>query len=280
MLLGFAAGCEARSLLRFERDFVPYDSGKMELSLIEPLTDAIEFGIHEASSTWVDTTVEWPFDDYDPTSLLDVVLAPDDTLIVVDCPPPETTIDGTDTTLVWNLVLIPTQGGLARINPSESQSDPLITLFEDTSEHYIHPTADAYVIYDSTPAPSLLWIGSGWVLRSGLEFDVSSIPTGSKINRADLMLFVEDAETGSMEVIATVPGTTRSGTGYLYEDSTYVSITITSLLQYWIDQANEGLTLRTSGETDEVSRASFFSSQSPDSQPRIRVLYTESVYEE
>jgi hypothetical protein len=83
-----------------------------------------------------------------------------------------------------------------------------------------------------------------------------------------------------MEIAAFVPDASASAIGYLNTGADSTSILVTDLVQYWVSSENVGLTLKTTDETEDISRASFLSSISPDGQPSIHVTYTERAYED
>lgn len=281
LLLGFEGEYEAWTLFRFECELIEYDSARIHLP---PADDSVsvglEFGIHRISGEWDDTSVEWPFQWYEPTPLIQAAISPSETLIVIDCPAPETVVSGEDTTLSWNLLFIPTAGGMAKLSSTESVTRPAIRLYKDTITTSAYPAIDAYVIYHPDVDTSLLWVGGGWVLRSDLTFDISKLPANSIISRAELTLQVCNPSTEWMEIIAFIPDAGRSAAGYLDTDSTSIAILLTDLVQYWISSENTGFTLKTTDETAEISRVSFFSSDSLDKKPTIRIIYTERVYED
>lgn len=283
LLLGFEDEYEAWALFRFERLLSDYDSAKMDFSPVgESLGVSLEFGVHRVSEDWDDTSVVWPFPDqyYDPTPLIQVSFSPGETLLVVDCPTPETIVSEDDTSLSWNLLLIPSSGGMAKLAARESETKPAIWFYTDTDTTFVHALTDAYVINCATDLDTtLLWIGSGWVLRSDLRFDISGLPANSIINKAELVLQA-DTVTEWMEIVAFVPGASVSAVGYLNSDADSTAILVTDLVQYWVSSENVGLTLKTTDETGDISRASFFSSRYPDKRPMIRLTHTEKVYED
>ena len=280
LLLGFGEECEARILFRFDKEIVDYGGATMRLPLTQSLEEQTEFTIHRVSGAWEDTVVEWPFRDYDPTPLMQVSVAAGETLIVLDPPAPETLFSDEDTTLSWNIILIPSTGGLAKFNSNEAEERPVIELYMPADTVDVHPDADAYIItLDTTLDPSLLWVGSGWVLRSDLTFDVSAIPSGAIINQAELILQSPDTPGKSFEISAFIPDVSRSAAGYIHADSTTLHMLVTDLLQYWVSTENAGLTLKATYEIDNVFRVPFFASGSPEG-PIIRVMYTEKVYED
>jgi hypothetical protein len=282
LLLGFQDEYEAWILFQFERTFSSYDSARMELSPVgESLGVSLEFGVYRVLQDWEDSSVVWPFQDYDPTPLVQGSFSAADTLIAIDCPAPETVITEDDTSLSWNMLLLPTSGGMAKLSARESELKPTIWFYTGEDTTFVHAHTDAYVInYEGVVDTSFLWIGSGWVLRSDLIFDISMLPANSIINRAELILRVADPSTEWMEIAAFVPDASASAIGYLNTGADSTSILVTDLVQYWVSSENVGLTLKTTDETEDISRASFLSSISPDGQPSIHVTYTERAYED
>lgn len=279
LLLGFAEECTTWVLFRFEKRLIDYQSASMHLPLAESLSQSIEFGIYRVSGDWSESdTLDWPFLQYDPTPLTQVSFSPGETLIVIDPPAPETIFSDQDTTLSWNFLFIPNSGGMVKLNSKESESDPTIQLYKDTDTSYAHVSSDAYVINGPLP-DSLLWVGSGWVLRSDIKFDLSMLPPNSIINRAELILRTPTPSTKWLEILAFIPGAGKSATGYLPTDSTALAVLVTDLVQYWISNQNVGLTLKTTDETLDIYRIGFFSSSSPD-RPYIHLFYTKKVYED
>jgi hypothetical protein len=242
---------------------------------------SLDFSIHRITlQDWEDTLVVWPFQDYDATPLVQVQASPSDTLVLLDCPAPETTVADGDTNLLWNLLLIPTAGGIARLGSDESETRPTLRLYDDTVATNLSPVADAYVIeYTGSLDPSLLWIGGGWVLRSDLKFDIPDRLANSIINRADLVIQAETVTTW-MEIVAFIPDAGVSAFSQLDRGVGSATVSVGELVQYWVDSENAGFTLKTTDETSKISRASLFSSDYPDRHPVIYVTYTRKVYED
>jgi len=281
LLLGFEDEYEAWALFRFERNFSSYDSARIELSPVgESLGISLEFGVYRVLGEWDDSSVVWPFQDYDPTPLVQGALSAADTLIAIECPAPETLITEDDTSLIWNVLFLPTSGGMAMLNAREAEVKPTIWFYTDDDTTFVHARRDAYVInYEGLLDTSFLWVGSGWVLRSDVKFDISTLPVNSIINKAELILRAANPSSEWMEIVAFVPEASVSALGYLNSGADSTAILVTDLVQYWVSSENAGLTLKTTDETEDISRASFFSSTSPDRQPIIYVTYTERVYE-
>lgn len=282
LLLGFEADYEAWALFRFQRGLSDYDSAHLEFSPVdESLGVSLDFSVHRITvQDWEDTLVVWPFQDYGATPLVQVQASPSDTLVLFDCPPPETTVADGDTSLFWNLLFVPAAGGMARLSSDESETRPTLRLYDDTVSTDLSPVADAYVIeYAGSFDPSLLWVGSGWVLRSGLKFDIPDRLANSIINKADLVLHA-DTVTKWMEIVAFVPDAGVSAVGHLDTGVESATLSVAELVQYWLDEENAGLTLKATDETNKISRAGLFSSSDPDRHPVIYVTYTKKVYED
>jgi len=147
LLLGFQDDYESWALLRFRRTPLDYDSAHLELSPVgESVAVSLDFSVYRITvQDWDDTLVVWPFGDYDQTPLAQIQALPSDTLIIFDCPAPETSVTDGDTTLLWNLLFLPNVGGMAALGSDESQAQPALRLWEDTIPTKISPVADAYV---------------------------------------------------------------------------------------------------------------------------------------
>lgn len=148
-----------------------------------------------------------------------------------------------------------------------------------------------------TPDPDRLVTRAGLAIRSSLVFDLTGIPRGAIVNKADLLLQRDPADSrltrfsGDSLVSAHVllsesdlslfesdrtssPGGRKDGTPYT------VSIDLRHATQAWLRGPNYGLLLRVSSASEFSSADSyaFFSPQAADStlRPRLRVVYASS----
>ncbi len=142
-----------------------------------------------------------------------------------------------------------------------------------------------------TPGPALLYVQAGIVYRSKLTFDVSSIPRGSLISSAELML-VRDALSSRVSKFSPAP---LAVANVLFSDTDYLSfesqsssaeqvgttdtfrIDLRHAVQSWIKQNNYGILLRasTANEFNGFSLITFFNrtAANPAVRPTLRVKY-------
>jgi len=143
--------------------------------------------------------------------------------------------------------------------------------------------------------PGLIYAQAGVVYRSTLLFDVSFVPRGAIINKAEMQLLLDPATTRLTKFTADTAvsphvildaadnsvfsgdisnsfGRRKEGTSHLF------AFSVPEAVQFWLQGMNNGLLLKTitGPETGSFELYTFFSHTAPDSaaRPRMQILYS------
>ncbi len=131
-------------------------------------------------------------------------------------------------------------------------------------------------------------VQNGIAYRSGLNFDLSKLPTNVIINNATLQFTLDTkssfiSETGSKTMIVGLVNDTANNDDTLFvnaflRDTINYSVALNQIFQNWNsgNLPNLGVSIRGSFELQNIDKFVFFSPESPDpaTRPRLKIYYT------
>jgi len=186
-------------------------------------------------------------------------------------------------------------GFLGIIGTSSSNESMLNIILERPSTGYkdtinVSPYEDVHVVTGSLPtASSDFYLEGGYMLKSKLFFDVSSLPKNSIVNKAILDLTVDESQSldgslksDSMYVQLLADSTTMKLTG----DSTYSVLLVRTgnvfsgdiswIVQKWLSGvSNQGIIMSLVDEYTSAARIAFYGSKDPNKalRPKLKITY-------
>jgi len=187
--------------------------------------------------------------------------------------------------------------GFPAISTSDDSSLTILKLIVEVPNNYIDTitavvTSDAHVVKGTLPVTSTknIMVQGGIPIRSNLFVDVSKIPKYSIINKATLRLYIDDSESsiGTIESdylkIALLEDYELSEVRTDYNTinleldslSSFYSGEITTYVQEWISNRNNGLKLYLTDEVESLNKIAIFGSENPDLalRPYLEIIYT------
>ncbi len=156
-------------------------------------------------------------------------------------------------------------------------------------------TADAYLVNRTASLqPGPLYVDNLFSEQSVIKFDLDNIPRESTINRASLILHVDQEKsvvkqngfTFQMNRLNAFDPATDAATAdsvatpifaVVGRDSSRVRLSVLNLVQFWVtnDFVNEGLLLRTTTPGRDVTRIAFHSrNTNPELAPRLEIEFS------
>ncbi len=186
-------------------------------------------------------------------------------------------------------------GFLGIIGTSSSNESILNVILERPSTGYkdtinVSPYEDVHVVTGSLPnAGTDFYVEGGYMLKSNLFFDVTSLPKNSIVNKAILDLTVDESQSldgslksDSMYVQLLADSTTMK----LTSDSSYsvllqrtgnvFSGNISWIVQKWLSGvANQGMIVSLVDEYTSAARIAFYGSKDPNKalRPKLKITY-------
>ncbi|MHB8931230.1 MAG: DNRLRE domain-containing protein [Melioribacteraceae bacterium] len=186
-------------------------------------------------------------------------------------------------------------GFLGIIGTSSSNESILNIILERPSTGYkdtinVSPYEDVHVVTGSLPtASSDFYLEGGYMLKSNLFFDVTSLPKNSIVNKAILDLTVDESQSldgslksDSMYVQLLADSTTMK----LTSDSSYSVLLVRTgnvfsgdiswIVQKWLSGvANQGMILSLVDEYTTAARIAFYGSKDPNKalRPKLKITY-------
>ena len=303
------------------RDTVLVESATLKLKAVTWSGDSTApfgFTVHRILRNWNQSTVTW---DSVQTGFYDAGVthgsyasgaAPDTHTVTVDL---DTALvrawlqPSTDTTTTkFGIILVPTAStNIVRgFEGFESSPDSVLPTLEIVATNVAGTTRDTSVFTQGVDTfagnrdnlitdPGLLYAHAGIVYRSTLQFDVSFIPRGAIVNKAEMQLVLDPATTRLTRFTAdTVVSPhillSSSGSSVFESDrpsaygrrkegtSNIFTFSVPHAVQFWLLGANYGLLLKTvtGPETGTTELYTFFSHAASDSStlPRMQILYS------
>jgi hypothetical protein len=326
-LLGASDGYTALLPLAFfsaafpVRDSVLVESATLTLKAVTWTGDSTApfgFTVHRILRNWSQTEITWDSVQsgfYDPVNVYgtyEAGAAPDTHNVVVDL---DTALvrawlqPSTDTTTTkFGIILIPTATtNIVRgFEGFESFPDSVLPRLEiiavnvagttrDTSSFNLGVDTFVGNIENLNTDPGLVYAQAGVVYRTTVHFDVSFVPRGAIINRAEMQLvrdplttrltkFTSDTVVSPHVILSASDNTVfeidrSSAFGRRKEGTSNVfAFSVPQAVQFWIQGTNYGLLLKTvtGPETGTFELYTFFSHAAADSAtlPRMQILYT------
>ncbi|MGB5872838.1 MAG: DNRLRE domain-containing protein [Bacteroidota bacterium] len=303
------------------RDTVLVESATLTLKAVTwtgNSTAPFRFTVHRILRNWDQTTLTWDSVQsgfYDPGVTYGEYAegaAPDTHSVVVDL---DTALvrawlqSSTDTTTTkFGIILVPTAStNIVRgFEGFESFPDSALPRLKIIATNVAGTTRDTLLfnlgvdtfvgnIDNLNSDPGLIYAQAGVVYRSTLQFDVSFVPRGALINKAEMQLLLDPATTRltkftsdtvvSPHVILDAAdnsvfsgdlsssfGNRKEGTSHLF------AFSVPEAVQFWVQGSNNGFLLKTitGPETGTFELYTFFNHAATDSaaRPRMQILYT------
>lgn len=315
LYFGNDGNTEAVTFLKFTGipDSVTYDSAIVQIVMNQKLSsdnNQWSFKVHRVNDSWDETSKTW--DDIengyigDELGFVDFIADTVDTVrFHLD---PDLITAWADTNLAdqnYGIALVASGSGdnmyeIYSRHSGYSAFMPYVIVYgstpDDTADYtrIFHADEDIYVAKsDKTPTSDKITIQNSTSYRSYLYFDVSSIPTGSAINNATIILHADtiDAYPNNKNIFnVDVVGLAQKPTdfdyveidssvgdyGIMYADSIYMKITVTDLLQVWQGDStqNNGFLIMGSDRYSDLTSRSFYSTRADSAlQPELKVYY-------
>lgn len=272
-------------------------------------SSAFGFTVHSISQAWDEPSVRWDsLPTYDPevrgtfsgginADTMQVVVSLDTAMVRQWLLPRTVTQHG--------IILIPTPGtnvirGFHCFNYDSVSFYPKLEIIARNISGIVQDTAsftfgiDSYTSNVNLPVsnPNLLFVQSGVVYRSRLNFDVGFIPRGAIVNSAELVLTRDPATsrltrfTGDTLVVGHVLTSATDSSRFEGQgtvgrptevDPLSFSFDLRHAVQVWVAGTNYGLLVRASNisEFGSLDLYTFFSHVAPDpaQRPRLRIKY-------
>jgi len=287
MILGRNSEYESRILIRFPLQDSALDSvTAVSMVLYTRSARAVPFRICPTTLEWDDYQTTWhdaksgePWftegGDFDTARLASSVIAKDSTIIDLDQATLRTMVDHTS-----GIILLPEPAAAESVNLanlytlSTSGKRPKVVVQYGTKKRTYEASQNTFIV--DTLGLNLqisdLWVGSGYVFRSYLKFDVDSVPANGTVVTAELKVR-SDTAVGLQDTVqlgvhrltkdyrvseknAPFDGTIISHRQFIANQDSVVSFDVRSLVQFWSlkPDSNFGLLVTMEPENADISR--------------------------
>jgi hypothetical protein len=287
LFLGKNATYESRVLLRFALQDSALDSVTAVSLVLYPHTlHPVSFSIHPTLTEWDDYQVTWhdaksgepwftPGGDFDTTALASATVVTDSTVIELDQARLRTMVSQTS-----GIILLPESAPAESLNfanlysMSTSGKRPKVVIRYGTKTRTYEATQNTFIVDTLALRRNIsdLWVGSGYVFRSYLKFNLDSVPPAGTAITAELKVRIDSAfslrdtiqvavhrltgDYPSSEKDAPFDGTVVSPRNFIVKQDTVINFDIRSLVQFWTQKpdSNFGLLVTMSPENSGISR--------------------------